>query len=340
MLPSIGISMADSAQLASKRPRTPNHHDKGDRISRLPDEILSHILSFLPTNDAVLTSILSNRWRSLWTSVPNLDFDDSLILTYGEDSPKTCFMNFVDRVLILRDHSSPVQTFRLDCRLKYSPSHINTWICYAILHGAREIDLGYVFAAYKFVRLPRSLFTCEKLEVLKLYRYFSIQTPEFICLPNLRVLHLVKVQYDNFSALEKLISGSPVLEELVIKRDDHDSLDHLLLHSSSLKSLKIRVDKEYVEQECGVFVEAPNLEYVDLSHHLSGTGIHMGAFPSLVKANINVACPGDDNGRLSGNIKQNLVELLFDISKARVLALSDHTIDVSLLFNLDYTQCT
>ena len=43
-----------------------------DHISGLPDEVLSHILSFLPTKLAALTSVLSTRWHNLLTLVPNL----------------------------------------------------------------------------------------------------------------------------------------------------------------------------------------------------------------------------------------------------------------------------
>ncbi|PRQ17700.1 putative F-box domain-containing protein [Rosa chinensis] len=47
-----------------------------DRISELPDAILCHILSFFSTREAVKTSILSHRWKNVWASVPNLDFDE------------------------------------------------------------------------------------------------------------------------------------------------------------------------------------------------------------------------------------------------------------------------
>jgi hypothetical protein len=49
-----------------------------DRLSALPDELLRHVLSFLPSRQAVQTTVLSKRWVDLWRSVPaiNLDLTD------------------------------------------------------------------------------------------------------------------------------------------------------------------------------------------------------------------------------------------------------------------------
>ncbi|KAF8669204.1 hypothetical protein HU200_051534 [Digitaria exilis] len=46
-----------------------------DRISCLPDDLLHVMMLHLPcTSDAARTSILSRRWRRVWTGLPKLSF--------------------------------------------------------------------------------------------------------------------------------------------------------------------------------------------------------------------------------------------------------------------------
>ena len=84
-------------------------------LGNLPEELLQHILFFLPIEDAVRTSLLCRRWEYLWTSTPNLDFE------LYEPAKRTLFMNFVERVLCLRD-SSDIKLFRLCCDVLHDAS--------------------------------------------------------------------------------------------------------------------------------------------------------------------------------------------------------------------------
>ncbi|GJN25729.1 hypothetical protein PR202_gb13594 [Eleusine coracana subsp. coracana] len=49
----------------------------GDRLSRLSDGVLGHILSFLPAPEAARAAALSRRWRHVFSAVHTLSFDES-----------------------------------------------------------------------------------------------------------------------------------------------------------------------------------------------------------------------------------------------------------------------
>lgn len=55
-----------------------------DRINGLSDDIICHILSFLPIKESALTSVLSKRWRKLFAFTPNLLIDHDLEVSSGQ----------------------------------------------------------------------------------------------------------------------------------------------------------------------------------------------------------------------------------------------------------------
>ncbi|RZC52608.1 hypothetical protein C5167_021034 [Papaver somniferum] len=107
-----------------------------DRISKLPDPLVHHILSFLPTKTVVSTSILSKRWKNIWVSVPVLDFHnwepprirsghyDEYAITLETNN----FMDFVERALVLRNMLN-IHKFCLDCENGFfDHKRVNAWI--------------------------------------------------------------------------------------------------------------------------------------------------------------------------------------------------------------------
>ncbi|CAL5394575.1 unnamed protein product [Camellia sinensis] len=145
-----------------------------DRISNLPDEILSHILCFMPTKYAARTSLLSTRWKSIWPSVHIID------LYSNEQS--SGFIDFVDRLLLLRN-SSNLNEFRLQCQYGYRhPYRLNSWICTVIKLNVKELVLNFEIDQL-VVELPRSLLISVNLVVLKLAGdvFFRFPMPVFFC---------------------------------------------------------------------------------------------------------------------------------------------------------------
>ncbi|CAN6584141.1 unnamed protein product [Malus baccata var. baccata] len=168
-----------------------------DRISDLPDSVLCHILSFLQT-----------KYSNMWAAVPSIDLDN-------EDFPNYLgLMMFVDRVLLFRG-SSDIENFRLDCHCMGDFPRIDAWIRTAIMRNVAELDLCVEPHEQNIFELPKSLFMCKTLRVLKLMSSFVTNTPTSWCLPSLKSLS-VAVRYPDNDLIEKFLSRCRAVEDLTI----------------------------------------------------------------------------------------------------------------------------
>ncbi|XP_040249806.1 MEIOTIC F-BOX protein MOF-like [Aegilops tauschii subsp. strangulata] len=82
-----------------------------DRLGDLPDCLLHVILSYLGSQQAVRTCVLSRRWRNLWRDVPRVDIDDRELVNgqYSWDR----FEDFGDGLLMSIRPAAGLDVFRL-----------------------------------------------------------------------------------------------------------------------------------------------------------------------------------------------------------------------------------
>ncbi|XP_074267910.1 F-box/LRR-repeat protein At3g58900-like [Silene latifolia] len=139
------------------------HVNSLDRISALPDEVLSQMLSFLPTRDAVRTSILSKSWRYLSTMTSCLSFDDTPCFDDSDsDEDKIIeatqlFKKFVDKVLESHQ-ATAIKKFLLVCLGDYDISDLNRWVRSGFQESVQELHLEYI--KFRDFRSMEQLFSC------------------------------------------------------------------------------------------------------------------------------------------------------------------------------------
>lgn len=211
-----------------------------DKLSQLPDELLVKVLSFLPTKDAVSTSILSMRWKSLWMWLPRLEFDYSCYsMSRGQG-----FARFIS--LNLPVHKAPAIE-RLSLKFRYiengsiEPEDIDFWVSLAIYKNVRELCLKLLSFAERPTKLPSSLYICKSIVILTLKDEILVDVPGTVCLPSLKTLFLRRVTYSDENSLHRLLSNCPVLEDLVVERDEIDNLGKMSVIVKSLQRLTLKM---------------------------------------------------------------------------------------------------
>ncbi|XP_028806464.1 F-box/FBD/LRR-repeat protein At4g26340-like [Neltuma alba] len=183
-----------------------------DRISNLPDSLLLHILSSksLQTNDVVATSLLSKRWRSLWYSIPKLEFHDALSCSYE------FFLPFIDATLILV-YLKSVKMFSLQCDFHDLPPHkVDIWVNAVLKSKLEYLNLWFNSEfGYTVKPLPSTIFKCSTIRILKLVRV-KLSKLSNVNLPSLKALHMMSVEFSDAESLEMLLSECVRLQELLL----------------------------------------------------------------------------------------------------------------------------
>nr|DAD20794.1 TPA_asm: hypothetical protein HUJ06_022257 [Nelumbo nucifera] len=324
-----------------------------DRISALPKAVLHYILSFLDVRSAVQTSMLSKRWRYIWTTLPYLNFDHILFLAYGwnwggENLGMDQFLDLIDRVLFLRG-GSHIQKFRLYCiRNYFDTGRLHTWTLVAARCNVEEVDIRV--SAKEAVELPHCLYISESMSVLKLNlgsKRPKLVLPSSMGLPNLKILHLCSLCFVDDELTNKLLCNCPLLESLIIRYCTLKNVENLKISAPRLKNLVIETcfeDSEVYEESgrsfsCKINVSAPNLISFKCRDHLKREYTLENLY-SLVNADIDMYLEEDYDNELlklphkrKEEYAQCMIKWLTGLSNIKALTLSD------LLLKVCYFPC-
>ncbi|KAB2614111.1 FBD-associated F-box protein [Pyrus ussuriensis x Pyrus communis] len=286
----------------------------GDRISELPDEILCHLLSFLPTLHAVRTTILSTRWNNVWcTSAPiSLQFD-SRDFSSGPQQ-QTRFMRFVDCVMKLCGSSCNIRRLCLHCHSfafkDEDFSRIHRWISTAIKNNVIDLDL-YLFSnnnydSFEKIEMPPSVFQCRSLVSLKLDTNCLTYSPSTSgCFPSLKHLHVTFRDYINEGRV-KIFLNCPALEDLTIVGNVGGDVLELNISAPQMKTLTTD------NLDCKFFVDAPRLENLNVNIDWPSltSNYVLENSKSLVKAKVHVKYIAPKHKHRYPSYVPNISELL------------------------------
>ncbi|KAL7087684.1 hypothetical protein ACP275_13G083200 [Erythranthe tilingii] len=244
-----------------------------DRLSDLPDSVLSHILSFLSTQESVATTILGRRWRYLWSYVPNLDFD--------------CENQEIIYRVLLQHKVHSLTAFRLHYETRCSAYQLETWITFAVARNVQKLDLCLKGQeSSRQIALPRCLFTCETLVDLTLDSCGVVPLSGAVRLPRLEKLHLWYLEYEADESLPRLISGCPVLEELSIIY--YKDIVYCNVSSPTIKRFLLNFTSEYCGGPDRLEINTPALEFLEINDYFLDIIIKCGVLTSLFEANITL----------------------------------------------------
>jgi hypothetical protein len=222
-----------------------------DIISKLRDSIISHILSCLPTKDAVRTSVLSKRWIDCWTLINKVNIvEDDSVLLHSFKRKKSCgnqhFINFVCKTLLLIKTYN-VESFSLVISKKYDATLINAWISCILNRSPKKFHIRTYFELSFSALTSHYLFnhTYDFEELILEMCFCVIKVPScIIYFTNLKVLQLCGIIFN--------IDASPRIHLPVLKKFDTKNCSWLNAHDDVtidaplLESVLIEQDRNSV----------------------------------------------------------------------------------------------
>ncbi|KAL7083891.1 hypothetical protein ACP275_14G189600 [Erythranthe tilingii] len=252
-----------------------------DRISRLPDEILVEILSFLSVKESARTSVLSSRWTNLWKHTTRLYLD----MDGGSSSRKTKHFEFRGR-LIRRNTSSEYVRWVDRVLESHKALVLKEFVIRSCL-GVQHEEPITRWLEYAFARQVHSLEL--SLEPCNDDRMYGLPR-ELLVAGGSRFKSIRALTFKDVSVSDKdidfFLRNCPLLEELIVFNSP--ALSNLEVCGPSSLALK-HLEIVFCRRLKSLRVSAPSLARFWVAAY---NGLLLGNVPMLVE--IRTQCRDDD----------------------------------------------
>ncbi|CBI20286.3 unnamed protein product, partial [Vitis vinifera] len=206
-----------------------------DLLSELPDEILISILSRLTLREAAATSVLSQRWRYLWTYTSRLNFDSvvnkivrrshsfALSTAAGRRRRRRKYIKWVHKVLAKYRGGRNLDEFRVCFDLsKRSRSDIDKWFEFAMSKNVKNLEFDFLrCSSQNQDRDPWFVMLSYFQNFYKFpHRILGVREARdpngmFVGFKSLKTLSLKSINVSS-EAVEYFLSNCPLLERLSV----------------------------------------------------------------------------------------------------------------------------
>uniref|UniRef100_K3ZMC4 F-box domain-containing protein n=1 Tax=Setaria italica TaxID=4555 RepID=K3ZMC4_SETIT len=290
-----------------------------DRIDALPDDVLEHIIGFLPVDEAGRTSVLARRWRHLWKYATALRIrcvEDDACFSHQRGLKHSQDPEAIDGMLRLRGRA-PLQVCELtfDCFYKDDDVvRLNRWVRHVVMCQVQRFRLENFYAA-EFMELDNLPLVSRHLTRLELVGLLlNSDFCDFSSCPSLQHLELSDCYFRN------------------VKRLSSDSVKWLSMTDCNFST------------ESSTLILVPSLVSLRLHAHLYRPPI-LGSMPLLQEAYVRVplldnfpmVCEEENCYSCHDIMDNNKCALLNGLSNAEKLALLSES--TTFIFKSDLKQC-
>ncbi|CAM0903264.1 unnamed protein product [Alopecurus aequalis] len=224
----------------ASRKRSSSTRRRSDRISSLDDDLLGHVLSFLPTKEAARAAALASRWRHVFGSVHTIsleeqegerekDWDTYFVEAEEHKSCSDTLLDGMNAALLCRRRCPrltvpvPVRSLRFafDRWHYWDKVAVDQWLAYVLRRVAAPVAIWSSTSTCASASPPsvtprERLFSCAAIRTLCLCNCRLDLPGVPIDLPFLETLRLTSLQ-DPERSIQQLISSCPRLADLTLE---------------------------------------------------------------------------------------------------------------------------